>query len=157
MKTVTGKLITQGLLLELGYSEFSQYTLKEEDYEYKGKVYPSIKRLYLEMEDAVEYDFATKYFVSWRHWQQICGNKLILPHIEEWRMELDLKLRSRAFKQILETTKSEQGMVAKKWIADKGWLKKEPGRPSKASKAQEKAYRAKALNEYTADVVRLGE
>ncbi len=157
MKTPQGNVITQGLFLELHYPDTAIYTLKDEDYTYKGKKYISIKKKYLEMEDAVEYDFATTYFCSWGHWQRIAKNKLIAPHIEEWRNELDLKLRSRAFKQILQTTQTEQGMVAKKWIADKRWIKNEVGRPSKAVKEQEKMYREKVNDEYSADVVRIGD
>lgn len=156
MKTPQGNYITQGLFLELQYPSTAIYTLKDDDYKHKGKTYISLKKKYLEMEDVVEYDFATTYFCSWGHWLRISKNKLIAPHIEEWRNELDLKLRSRAFKQILQTTSTEQGMVAKKWIADKGWIRNEVGRPSKAAKAQEKAYREKIVDEYSADVVRLG-
>ena len=155
MKTPQGNYLTQGLFLELHYPDTAIYTLKGEDYKYKGKDYISIKKKYLEMEDVIEYDFAGTYFCDWEHWQRITKNKLIAPYIAEWRNELDLKLRSRAFKQILKTTETEQGMVAKKWIADKGWVKNEVGRPSKAAKAQEKAYREKVSDEYSADVVRL--
>lgn len=156
MKTPQGNYITQGLFLELQYDESAIYTLKDEDYEYKDKLYPSIKRLYLEMEDVVEYDFATTYFCGWDHWQRICANRLLTSKIQTWRDELDLKLRSRAFKQILQRTQTEQGMVANKWIADKGWIKTGAGRPSKETLAQEKSYREAALNEYSADVVRIG-
>jgi len=156
MKTATGNFITQGIFLELGYKDSAIYTLKDEDYEFKGKTLPSIKRLYLELEDAVEYDFATKYLCGWGHWQRMINNKLISPHIEEWREELELKLRSRALKQILDTADTEQGMAAKKWIADKGWSKREPGRPSKADQMQEKKYKAKMMGEYSQDVARIG-
>lgn len=156
MKTAQGNYITQGLFLELHYPDSAIYTLKDDDYKYKGKNYISLKKRYLEMEDVVEYEFATKYLCSWDHWQRIVKNQLIAPHVQAWRDELDLKLRSRAFKQILATTETEQGMVAKKWIADKGWIKNEAGRPSKAAKEQEKAFRENTLNEFSADIVRLG-
>jgi hypothetical protein len=156
MRTPQGNYLTQSLFLEIGYSKDAIYTLQGEDRSYKGKKYKSIKKIYLSMEDPIEYDFATKNFYDWEQWQRIQGNKLILPYIEEWRNELDLKLRSRAFKQILDTTQSEQGMVAKKWIADKGWLKNSVGRPSKASIQQDKAYKAKVKNEYESDIVNIG-
>lgn len=157
-KTDKGTYITQGLFLEIGYvTKLAIYSLSGEDKKYKGKIYPSIKKAYLAMEDVIEYDFATKYFSDWEQWQRISNNKIILPFILEWRNELDLKLRSRAFKQILDTTRTENGMVAKKWIADKGWIKNEVGRPTRADRMQEKAYKAKVKDEYSADIVRLGE
>ncbi len=59
---------TQALFLELGYDvEAAVYTLKEYDYTYQDTVYPSIKRLYLEMEDTTEYLFANEYFLSYNH------------------------------------------------------------------------------------------
>ena len=145
-----GNMRTQGLFLELEYGkhETAVYTLSDEHKTYKGKEYPSLKKLYLEMEDPVEYEFATKYLLGWRHWQRLLNNQLVRPYIEEWRDELNLKLRSKAFKEILDRSKTEQGTTANKWIADKGWIKNEVGRPSKADIEQEKAYRANVLHDY---------
>ena len=56
-----GRPITQSLFLEIGYTEHAVYTLKDDDYEYNGKVYPSLKKAYLELEDTTEYDFANQY------------------------------------------------------------------------------------------------
>jgi hypothetical protein len=54
-----GRPLTQALFLEVNYNpESAVYTRKDYDHEYKGKVYPSLKRLYLQMEDVVEYEFA---------------------------------------------------------------------------------------------------
>ena len=64
-----GRPLTQSLFLELGYTEHSVYTLKEQDYAYKGKNYPSLKRLYLKEEDVTEYEFATKHLLGWQHWR----------------------------------------------------------------------------------------
>ena len=63
----SGKPLTQGLFLEIGYSDSALYTLKDNDHEYNDKALPSIKRLYLEMEDVTEYEFANKYFLGWSH------------------------------------------------------------------------------------------
>lgn len=157
MKTPQGNYITQGLFLEIHYPDTAIYTLKNEDFTYKGKVYPSLKRLYLEQEDVIEYDFATKYLCGWKHWNRIQKNQLIAPYIEEWRNELQLKLRSKAFKEILKRTKTEQGMVANKWIADKSWVKREAGRPSNLERKQEEAYRDKIMEEYGDDLLRIGD
>ena len=52
--------LTQSLFLELGYTDFAIFTLKEDDYVYNDKTYISLKKLYLEMEDPTEYDFANE-------------------------------------------------------------------------------------------------
>lgn len=150
----SGKPLTQGLFLEIGYTESSIYTLKDNDHEYNGKLLPSIKRLYLEMEDVTEYEFANQYFLGWGHWQRICNNKVIRKHVDEWRVELELKLRARAAKLMVQ--QAEGGSYqAVKWLADRGWDVKKAGRPTKEDVESEKKAMAKAESEYGADIVRL--
>tara|TARA_R110000772_G_scaffold144025_2_gene253595 strand:- start:8493 stop:8981 length:489 start_codon:yes stop_codon:yes gene_type:complete len=148
-----GRPITQALFLEIGYSKFAVYTLKEQDHTYKDKVYPSLKRLYLEMCDPVEFDFATEYLLGYRHWQRICENKALASHVAEWREELELKLRSQAMAQMLDM--SEDSFQAVKWLADKGWEKKGAGRPATKAKEMEDALTKKVETDYSADIVRL--
>lgn len=38
----SGKPLTQGLFLEIGYGDSALYTLKDNDHEYNDKVLPSI-------------------------------------------------------------------------------------------------------------------
>jgi len=72
-----GRPLTQSLFLEIGYNvEFAVYTLKEFDYEYDGRLYPSLKRLYLQHEDPVEYSFVDTYLYNWDQWQRLCANKV---------------------------------------------------------------------------------
>lgn len=153
----SGKPLTQGLFLEIGYGDSAIYTLKDNDYEYNGKFLPSIKRLYLEMEDVTEYEFANKHFLGWGHWQRICNNKVLRKYIDEWRVELELKLRARAAKLMLQ--QAEGGSYqAVKWLADRGWDTKRAGRPTKEDIESEKKAMARAESEYGADIVRiLGE
>ena len=149
-----GKPLTQSLFLEIGYTDFSVYTLKDQDYEYNGKVYPSLKRLYLEMEDPTEYEFANECLLGWRHWIRLCENKQIAKHIDEWRAELEYKLRSKAVRMMLSSAQ-EGNYQAAKWFADRGWSNKGAGRPSKADVEHEKQVQARLGEEYSEDVVRL--
>lgn len=150
----SGKPLTQGLFLEIGYSESAIYTLKDSDHEYSGRTLPSIKRLYLGMEDTTEYEFANKFFLGWSHWQRICNNKILRKHIDEWRIELDLKLRARAVKLMIEQADGG-GYQAVKWLADRGWDIKKVGRPTKEDIESEKKTIAKVESEYGSDVYRL--
>ncbi len=155
MRTNTGMFITQGLFLELEYSPYAMYSLKEYDCEYNGKKYPSIKRLYLEMEDPTEYTFATTYFYSWDHWQRICRNRLVKPYIESWRNELRLKLMAKGFKEMLVKASDPKGTTAAKWLAEGQFDKNPVGRPSK-EKVKEEAHKLLALDkEFAKDVKRL--
>jgi len=154
MQDEGGRPYTQSLFLEIGYTENSIYTLKDIDHLYRGKIYPSLKRMYLEAEDPTEYDFATKHLLGWSHWQRLCENKTVRKHIDEWREELELKLRSRAVQQMIKN--AAMGKVqAQQWVANKGWSGRIAGRPSKAEIDSEKKFQSRVADEYTADVVRL--
>lgn len=150
-----GRPLTQSLFLEVGYNlEYAIYTLKDQDHHYGNKVYPSLKRLYLEHEDPIEYDFACTYLLNWKQWQRLCENRVIRKHIDEWRSELELKLRSSSFKQILDLT-AEGNFQANKWLADKGWEKKGAGRPSTKAKEREEALHAAIASDYEEDMKRI--
>lgn len=156
MKDSKQRPLTQGLFLELGYNtKFAMFTLKDEDFFYEGQFYPSLKKLYLGMEDPIEYEFATKYLLGWSHWERICNNKLMSPHIEEWRKELSLKLQYKGFREMIK--KAETSPMAAKWLADRGWEVKEAGRPSKAEKISASKVEEKFNSEFGADIIRLQE
>lgn len=145
---------TQALFLELGYQDEALYTLKEVDHVYEGKKYPSIKKLYLEMTDPTEYKFATTYFLGWSHWLRLGENKAIRKHIDEWRDELEIKLRAEAVAQVMEQAKLGS-FPASKWLADRGWANRGAGRPSKLEQEKHKKIQQTIDNEYGADVVRM--
>jgi hypothetical protein len=151
-----GRPLTQALFLEIGYTDNAYYTLKEEDYKYKGSVYPSLKRLYLEHEDVTEYDFATTYLISWQHWQRLCNNKQVRKHIDEWRLELELKLRSAGLKAIIESALDEDGgFQAQKYLADKGWEKNSAGRPKKDTSEHDAKVQGLLEDDFSADIIRM--
>lgn len=145
-----------GLFLEHKYdSDQAVYTLSEHDKVYDGKDFPSLKRLYLEHEDPTEYDFATTYLNSWKQWKKLCGNGEFKKHVEEWREELEVKLRSQAIRDIIDMTANEASFSAAKWLADRGWEKRGAGRPTKQE--QEKRYNQdrKLSDEFSEDFKRL--
>lgn len=150
----TGRPMTQSLFLETQYSPYAIYTLKDMDYEYNGKMFPSIKRLYLETADPTEYEFATKYLLGIKHWFRICDNKLMSDHVEEWRFELEMKLRSQGVRQIINAA-SKGTQSAAKYLADKGWTERTAGRPSKEEIEREKNIRLAIGSEYADDIARL--
>lgn len=151
-----GRPLTQSLFLEVGYSEFAIYTLKEFDHEYNGKVYPSLKQLFLKTEDPTEYEFANKYLIGWQHWKRLNENKLLAKHFEEWREELELRLRSQAVRDMQNLCASESGNYsAAKFLADRGWEKRAAGRPSKAEKERHLRVEERINEEFSADIKRL--
>jgi len=150
-----GRPLTQSLFLEKGYTDFSVFTLKEDDYEYKGKVYPSLKKLYIQHEDPTEYDFATKYLLGWQHWKKITENRALLVEIEQWREELELKIRSQAVKDMIDQSVEGGSFQASKWLADRGWDKKAAGRPNKQEAKKEQRIKEQINAEFEEDSARL--
>jgi hypothetical protein len=149
-----GRPLTQSLFLEISYSEEAIYTLKDVDYMYNDKVYFSMKRLYLEVSDPTEYEFASKYLLNWKHWQRICENKVLRKHIDEWREELEVKLRSQATYKIMQ--EADKGTYqAAKWLADRGWDTRGAGRPTKLEKEKQSKINENIATEYGSDVVRM--
>lgn len=155
-KDVMGRPLTQGLFLEIQYdTKFAYYTLTDEDKEYEGKIYPSLKRLYLEMEDPVEYEFANTYLLGWKHWMRMCGNAMLLSHIEEWRNELELKLASTGVRMMMD--QAEDNMQAAKWLAERGWAKRGAGRPAKEEKEKDRNLQEYLNGEFGGDVIRMSD
>lgn len=159
LKDSGGSPLTQSLFLEIGYNtDYAIYTLKSDDYTYNGVLYPSIKKLYLDIEDPTEYEVATRCFLDWAHWKRLCENKIIRPHIEAWREELEMKVRSRAVRDLVNLCASENGSYqAAKFLADRGWDKRAAGRPSKEELAKRAAIAESIEGDFSADVKRMAD
>jgi hypothetical protein len=106
------------------------------------------------MEDPVEYDFATKYLLGWKQWQRLLANRIIRRHIDEWREELEMKLRARAVQQMIDQA-AAGGFQANKWLNDMGWSVRAAGRPSKRELEASKQDTQNTLASYGEDVLRL--
>lgn len=153
-KDTLGRYITQGLFLEPQLDPtFAVFTMQGEDRVYKGKTYISLKKLYLEMADPIEYEFATTYLYDWDHWKRMESNAFLMNNISKWREELELKLASEGFRAILD--QSEDNYQASKWLAERGWSKRGAGRPKKELEASERKLQEHLDNEFAGDVVRM--
>lgn len=154
-----GAPLTQGLFLETSYAntENVMYTLKSRDYVYKGKTLPSIKRLYLEMEDPTEYHFAYKYFLDWDHWQRIKNNALIAKQMKGWREELDVRVAAMGIRAMMDLALDAEkpNFQAANFLAERKWDKRPAGRPSKEMVEREARIAAKIDDEFSADLKRM--
>ncbi len=157
-KDEKGRYIVQGLFLEDRYNtDLAVYTLVGYDKEYEGKTFPSLKRLYLEEGDPGEYLFANKYLFDWPHWQRLCNNNIVRKHIEDWREELYLSLRSEGMATMINLAINSDSYQAAKWLADEGWIKRSKGRPSDAEVQGELKRRAELEERFRDDFALLEE
>ena len=143
-------LYTNALFKELNDQDSGNYlyTLGPEDLIEDGKTIPSIRKAYLDFEDPTEYQVAVKYFQSWAHWKKVRESVKVKLHIDEWREELEVRMRSRGLKGIMEKM-YDGDYQASKYLADKGWVAKgsnKRGAPSSAEKTSQARKDSKVTN-----------
>jgi hypothetical protein len=156
---------TKGLFYELTLPEDrkemgTSWTLKEHDLQADGKVYKSMKKLFIEMEDVTEYDFAMTALGSYKHWERVTESPILKPHIEQWRKELNLKLKAKAMKSIIKsaTVDEKLSFQAMKYLADNEYIDKsnKRGRPSKEELNAELRREAEISKSFKDDAERIG-
>ena len=140
---------TNALFKELNVDEpdLILYTLAADDITVGDKTYISLRKQYLLLEDPTEYDIASKYFESWTHWKKVRESARIKPYVDEWRDELEVKLRSKGLKGIVDKM-LDGDYQASKYLADKQWTKgiAKRGAPKKAEIIAEARKAAKVTN-----------
>ena len=111
------------------------YTLKDTDITIGDSCFPSLYKLYMEMEDITEFEFAERYFENWEHWMLLCSLSWFSFRAERFRHDLELKLKLQALSHIIAVSRSStrDAYGASKYILEKGYEKKKAnnvGRPS---------------------------
>lgn len=138
----------------------TSWTLKEKDLIVGDKTYKSMKRVYLDMEDVTEYDFAMATLNSYKHWERLVESPIIRKHIDQWRKELNLKLKARAMKAIINaaTVDEKSSFQAMKYLADNEYLDKKAkrGRPSKEEVSAELRREVEINKTFKDDAERIG-
>lgn len=155
LKDTRGFPLTQSLFLEVNYSDYAVFTFNDEEKEYNGKKYPSLRQYYLDIADPTEYQFAKQCLLGWDHWMRICENVIVRKEVDKWREELEVALRSEGILSIIDA--AENNFQASKWLADKGWHKTGVGRPSKSEAEREKRIASRVNEEFNADIIRMSK
>lgn len=144
---------TKSLFIETNADEVkypSIFTLADDDKD--GRV--SMKRVYLKANDPTEYKAAKTIFGSYECWENLCKAPFFKPHLEEWRRELQIKIKSEAVATIGDISAGGKATAAQlgaaKWLATQDWdgnkaAKGQRGRPLK-TRDPEEALREGLLN-----------
>lgn len=108
------------------------YSLKTEDHKVGKKIYPSLRRLYMEMGDESEFLFADTFFGGWPHWKRLTSSPWFLDHLSELREELAARNAAIALSEIRKAA-SSGNFNASKYLLEQGWIPKDKkvGRPTK--------------------------
>lgn len=167
MRSTNGKHLIRSLFVETESQEVKElgvsgamFTLKDRNHEKDGKLYYSLRNIYMSYDHVpgYEYEFAQDVFGSWEHWQLLCNSAdKVRTHVESWRDEQAVKLQARALQAMFKTAMFEgsKGTPAARYLADKGWQVKR-GRPSKDEVDREKKLAAGVEREVNEDLERLG-
>lgn len=83
------------------------------------------KKEYVEICDPTGYRAAMALIGDWAHWQLLANNPIFKEHLEEWKKEVETKLKSEAIEELRTQATLATGTSAAKYLAEKGYAKKE--------------------------------
>jgi hypothetical protein len=138
-KNASGSWLLKPIFFELDDADKSKaiYTLKPEDHTSKGRTYPSLRRLYLDLGDDTEYYFAETYFGGWPHWKRLLSCNWFVDYLSEIREELRAKQAAdskRRIREIAENRSDKGSLQANRLLLEESKKTDNPvGRPSRDS------------------------
>lgn len=83
------------------------------------------KAEYVAICDPTGYRAAMALIGDWDHWRQLVSNPVFKAHLDEWKEEVETKLKSKAIEALEKQAGSPMGTSAAKYLAEKGYAKKE--------------------------------
>jgi len=137
-KDSKGSWRTQSLFVEFERPpHVALWTLGEDNYEHEdGRFFPSLRKIYLSYNHipGYEHKFVSEQIGSYPFWLRLSKSSFIAKHIQEWREELEVKIRSESMEALIRQSREPNGTTAAKYLADKGWVGSGRGRPTKKEK-----------------------
>lgn len=154
-KDSMGRWLTKALFYEANNYQLDNalFTLGEEDREVNGKTLLSLRKRFVEAEDSTGYTIAMEYLGGYEHWSAICKSS-IKTEIAKWQEELEMKLRCIGLRKTIESAKNGNFNAAK-FLVEKGWDKRQAGRPSAAEVEGERKKAAQLLDVVDDDIRRM--
>lgn len=158
LKDKDGRFRTYSLFVEKATESHEPiWTLKDQDITVGDVVYPSLKKIYFSYDHipGYEYDFAVENLTSWEYWAKLTTSGL-RSVFQEWRDELEIRIKARSIKTLINTTKEggAAGANAAKYLAEKGYAPKR-GRPSKDEITRERIIASGVEKEVQDDIERM--
>lgn len=78
-------------------------------------------KIYLTASDPTEYQAALSLIGSWNHWLALRKNETLAAIFDEWRVEVEVKIRSEAVVNMIKQANTASGTAAAKWLAESGF------------------------------------
>lgn len=134
------------------------YTTNDDDIEYNGTKYKSLKKIYMSYPHVpgYEYEFSEEFLGGWEHWERLVDSSL-RDMFKQWRAQLTIKQKAKSLKgiilQSLENTPT--AFQAGKYLVEEGWIEKK-GRPKKEDIERAAKVEAGVKEELADDLERIG-
>ncbi len=139
-----GRRVVLSLFSEFAKSEFKPL----------WSLYKDWKPVYLGTSDPTEYEAAMLLIGDYEHWLLIRNHPKIKPIIDKWQMEMEVKLRSEAVRQMMKHSKSQNGAAAAKWLAEGRFANRD--KRTKKGKLEEEQVVSEIDSRVSEDMERLG-
>lgn len=132
------------------------FTTKDYPITRDGVTYPSLKQIYLSYDHVpgFEYEFAIDIFNSWEYWVNLVEDSSMREMVQGWRRELDIRNKAKNIRSIMQ--QASENVQAAKYLVDKGYEVKRPGRVTKQEIENEKKLQVEANKTLAEDMKRLG-
>jgi len=90
---------------------------------YKGLYLWSLPRLYAEINDPTEYEFALKVFGDYTLWEKIASIASLKKYVDEMRKSLKFMVKSKIVKEMMKVVEEggPKAFQAAKWLSEQGW------------------------------------
>jgi hypothetical protein len=155
-----GRYRTQSLFKQYKIESSAAYFTVGKRHEFNpdgSSQYLSLYRLFMDIGDPSEYQFANAVFEDWEQWNRICKNKVLSSQlrIPAWRAELEVKIRSLGITENIQAAR-EGNVQSAKWLAEKKWSNRTAGRPNKQEVAKEMSIEKAIQSETDDELSRLG-
>lgn len=156
-KNSNGVYLTKELFFETAIKEdrpLTLYSLKSEDHQVDGRTFPSLRRIYLELDDLTEFLISDQYFGGHPHWKKLLSCSWFISVLKPIREEL----KARHMAEYLRTLRKDAlsgNAASAKFLLDRLEHKGQKGRPSKEKIEQEAKKLVQDSDFVSADLERL--
>ncbi len=112
------------------------------------------KKVYVDAGDPTGYEAAMELIGDWDHWLALMESPAFKAHVDRWNLEIEVRMRSNAVKQLIKQSRLPTGTAAAKWLAEAGFVERD--KRKKKDKQDDDAAARAARSKVSEDAKRLG-
>ncbi len=117
-------------------------------------LYKDWKPIFMDTLDPTEYQTAMRLIGDWDHYLAIRNHPKIKPIMDKWALEMEIKIRSDAVRNMFHHSKQPNGAAAAKWVAEGSFMQRVL--KNKENRQREAEVQEGISDKVSADAERLG-